>query len=167
MTQNYLKLINKAFNNELFAFYQYFYLASLADEIGCSGTAEFFREHSKEEHNHAEIVYNYMVSSLEYVPQFEQLLNKQVDIKSSVFSIKTIFKSALKQEEYLFEFYKQLLKYIQTEKEKKFVLSMIEEQIREINLFSKIVENLSNIMDEKAILNFDKNIMKFRSKEKD
>lgn len=113
LTAKIAELLNKQVNAEFYASNVYLQMCAWAEDQGLEGAAEFFRNHSLEEREHMDKIFNYMAEcgapvTIEEIPKAPREYNNLMDVIKAAFDhekhvtamIKNIAKTAFSSEDY-------------------------------------------------------------------
>lgn len=148
-------ILNEHIEMELEAAQIYKAMASWCEYKGFKGAAHYFSLHYKEEVDHMDKIYKYMLDrcALPKTPQVKKVLDKYSNFKSVIIK-------AFEHEVYVENAYKKSLDKVWAEKDQstfEFLQWYVKEQVEEVAGFSNILDRLEIAgNDASAILLIDK-----------
>lgn len=152
-----LKALNAQLNKEFFSEYLYLSMSAYFSNIGLNGFANWMRVQTQEEHSHAMLIYDYIVSQNGKV-ELEKIEKPKTEWKDSL----ELFEQVLAHEEFITESINSVITVAEEQKDRataSYFLWFIDEQVQEEASAQDIISKLKLIdTDKSALYMLDKDL---------
>ncbi len=142
MNTHLIQQFNKQINHEFYSAYLYFAMSTYFDEIMMEGFSKFMKHKASQKLQTAQKIYDYIILRDEKLT-FSKIEEPQADW----INVSDIFSTALSHEEFMLNQVQELYKQAREADDIpacNFILEIIDEQIKNIACFRKIVFRIKN-----------------------